>query len=819
MLQFLTRVISAEITQAIPTATIELIMFLLVCSLSPLFVFDSWLSIRVAKSKRSIDSNWLVSPPDIDLHHLRDEHTRPEVGTGEWIFKDERYVDWQNSRGSELLWLCGGPGAGKTMLAKRVASEFLKELDHPPAGLKLIYHFVSPELLPAHETPTDATKLPPSRLAKIACDILYSILQQDKNLSGGYRTELRYQGNPGIFFTNTYSIWKVIKKAIDDCGANPVYFLIDGVDGLEGSLCKELIERILGLMKTRTVKIFLSSRHVPHVSNFLCKHTKINLDTSRFVKDDLETFVSHRLNQLNGWDDALKKRVRETLLEKAEGTFLWASLVIEDLSYNCSGPDFDDFFREPPQGLDDVYRKMLYPLSGNGKRKEVLNIIQSVAIALRPLTFGELAHILALIEQKPKSENQPSHHRANAEFRPRTEKEIRKYVQSSLGFLRATESTVSLVHHTAREYLFDEQRQKSLAVLPKSEAELIVSWGCFRYLHDAFSRLEKFPKGNVSDPREVALKDRQGAVAQFPCLSYAAESWFIHARQSIEISEDRFLGGSGHNWLQHQFFGTSDIIRKPWIELCGDPKMKVLAGDQTPLQIAVCLGLKPLVERVFSEFKNETNSNQSPLHLAAQFLSGIYKLLVAEYTLALLTAPDGYGNTPLHAATAHGHWPMVVELVKRFKTPGHTKCSDEINKKNRHGNTPLHLALQFDHPGIVEFLFKSGADRTIKNNDQLTPSELGEMLGRVDCLRILGAAEGNEIVGGPREGSAEMALSAKPAGEPVEEHVGEPEGEPAGVPREVPAGVPKGRRVESRWSRFWSRLSWCWCSGDDIDQT
>ncbi|PUU84182.1 hypothetical protein B9Z19DRAFT_1118284 [Tuber borchii] len=129
-----------------------------------------------------------------------------------------------------------------------------------------------------------------------------------------------------------------------------------------------------------------------------------------------------------------------------------------------------------------------------------------------------------------------------------------------------------------------------------------------------------------------------------------------------------FSDDSTHNWLEHQFFETSDVIRKPWIELCGDPRMEVLAGEQTPLHIAACLGLMPLVEEVLSDSTKETPAQNS--------------------------APP----------VAH---------------------SSKINKKNGSGNTPLHLAFQFNHMMIVEFLLRNGADPTIKNKAQLTPSELG----------------------------------------------------------------------------------------------
>jgi len=115
-------------------------------------------------------------------------------------------------------------------------------------------------------------------------------------------------------------------------------------------------------MEIRTVKIFLSSRDVPHVSNNLPysvhESTNIDLDTNSSIKEDVESFIRRRVNAW-GWDADLKERAMEALLAKSEGIFLWASLAIESLTYFSSGPDFGKFLRKPPSGLKDIYQDML----------------------------------------------------------------------------------------------------------------------------------------------------------------------------------------------------------------------------------------------------------------------------------------------------------------------------------------------------------------------------------------------------------------------------------------------------------------------------
>ncbi|PUU77232.1 hypothetical protein B9Z19DRAFT_1086627 [Tuber borchii] len=183
----------------------------------------------------------------------------------------------------------------------------------------------------------------------------------------------------------------------------------------------------------------------------------------------------------------------------------------------------------------------------------------------------------------------------------------------------------------------------------------------------------------------------------------------------------------------YQFFQISDDIRKPWIALCGDPRMEILAGDQAEVHIAACLGLGPLVQLAIKCAQPEVNIFQQLLTAGRGKTQIMDCIPISQCTPSLLIDLDKNATTSSKLDTRES----TFLRFRPFNQKG-------FNKKNRSGDTPLHLAFQLDDMDMVELLLKEGADPTIENNAGLTASELGAKLGRKYILEETG--EGTVVV-------------------------------------------------------------------------
>jgi len=231
---------------------------------------------------------------------------------------------------------------------------------------------------------------------------------------------------------------------------NPIYWVIDGIDEAES------VPTFVGLLTSlKTAKfplrIILLSR--PHLISRV--HDKLRAPLSGRLshlpletpKPSLELYVVEQL-QWSVWPDAFKSSISTSLLEKTQGNFLWLSIVLKDL-INCdTAEEVRSAINETPLELMNMYAQMeQHHLQGLGtgdsrrgesERRRIKAILAWVACVESPLSLDALAEALS------------------PEFQDILN--LKYTIKRLCGDFVVIDkrNTVTIVHHTAKEFLTKE---------------------------------------------------------------------------------------------------------------------------------------------------------------------------------------------------------------------------------------------------------------------------------------------------------------------------------------------------------------------------
>ena len=177
---------------------------------------------------------------------LKSRHSRVMYGTGNWLIRKPDFMQWKSSlsdRDAQVFWLFGLPASGKTALSSMVAHH----LQEKRASCQ--YHFFST----GHQT------------KRTAAYCLRTIATQLAQVSHQFREALfSFHAETGIKFTSQdqsfRTIWEKVFEGIifKIAFSRPLFWILDGID--EADSQSLLINSLLNIRSTTTIKIFLSSR-------------------------------------------------------------------------------------------------------------------------------------------------------------------------------------------------------------------------------------------------------------------------------------------------------------------------------------------------------------------------------------------------------------------------------------------------------------------------------------------------------------------------------------------------------------------------------
>ncbi|KAK4172851.1 hypothetical protein QBC36DRAFT_68257 [Triangularia setosa] len=456
---------------------------------------------RIDKDYLCLTKLWSAEPRD--PHH---EKGRIELAKGglladayRWIFDNPEFKRWHHNSESRLLWIKGDPGKGKTMLLCGI----IDELEQPITanGGNLAYFFCQ------------ATDSRINSAIAVLRGLIYLLARRQPRLLL-HLPENTYASDDAMAWV---VLSKVLRHMLEDPDLKETYLVIDALDECVIDLPK-LLDFIVHISPGR-VKWLLSSRNEVFIEEKLkpdAGRTRLSLEVKANaiqVSNAIDAYIDDKLSGLALLQDdpPLKTQVQDILHQKANGTFLWVALVIQELSREgVESWHTLQIVEEVPPGLDNMYDRMLNEISRYKRDSEFCRRILAVAtVAYRPLHLDEIGGLSGLPEQIVRS----------------TEN-IRKVVAKCGSFLTIREDQIYLIHQSAKDYL-----SASALIFPHG-APIAHRDICARSLELMFQKLRRdmyglvtpgFPIDQVRTPEPDPL-----ATVRYSCIF-----WVNHLCHSI----------------------------------------------------------------------------------------------------------------------------------------------------------------------------------------------------------------------------------------------------------------------------------------------
>ncbi|OBT61413.1 hypothetical protein VE03_09507 [Pseudogymnoascus sp. 23342-1-I1] len=603
--------------------------------------------------KACLEALFITNPRDDreDLVQTKGPRVR---GTCEWIKTNELYSSWLHSR-SQLLWLSGGPGKGKTMISIFVAEELDRTAANTQDTLFLQYF-------------CDNKRDERNTGVAIIKGLLYQLLQLRPKLIEHILP--RFEVEKASLFT-LEALWGIFEAMIRDITLGTVYCVLDGLDECEESSLLVLLEKLEALFSTDSssahcLKLLVVSRdHPEFISEILSNFPCIRLDTYSYreVDADVRHFIKVRVDELadkKKYPTSLRAHVKEVFANRANGTFLWVGIVADQLTkYTWSEVEraLKDHF---PPGLEELYARMLLQIRGD-RRKTAAKILLWVTMTVRPLSLSELSAAIDI-------EIEPSASFSRDEF-------MRDKVSHCGYFLTVEEDGVSLIHQSAKDYLTrktpDSNPELEFFRLKEEVGNIEIARKCFDYLQN----------GALAGGKVDPYSDSSHLEA-FPLLPYATLYWAHHTK---------FVPRSEHMVNpSHPFYEKKSQTRESWLKAYWAVRMDEIPPELfTPLHLASWFDILPLAKNILSK----------------KGLVDYQKLPFIFHKRHQINKRDSYGRTALWGAAAHGHETLVQLLLEKgaeVKSKGELEDGSKV--------TAWFYAAILGYIAVLRLLLKNGAN-------------------------------------------------------------------------------------------------------------
>jgi hypothetical protein len=231
-----------------------------------------------------------------------------------WILDHADFKRWRYEKQSQLLWIKGGPGKGKTMLLCGIIDELTKfTLDTTTVS----FFFCQ------------ATDVRINQATAVLRGLIFMLVDQQPSLISHIRRQYDKSGKVFEDINAWEALTDIFTSILEDRQLQTTYLIIDALDE-----CTNDLDRLLGFVAQKSsayphVKWIVSSRNWLTIEESLdatSQKTKLWLELNEAsVTKAVDIFINYQIQKLadkKKYSNEIRDAVFQHLLSNAHGTFL-----------------------------------------------------------------------------------------------------------------------------------------------------------------------------------------------------------------------------------------------------------------------------------------------------------------------------------------------------------------------------------------------------------------------------------------------------------------------------------------------------------------
>src|ERR1700722_6981387 len=457
---------------------------------------------------------------DLLLTDPRNEKIRIERTKGgllndsfRWILDNSEFQRWRENKQSQLLWVKGDAGKGKTMLMIGIIDELQQQVARPgqSSTTEVLSYFLC-----------QGTDSRLNTATAILRSIIYLLASEQPFLISHLRKKYDHAGRK-LFEDSSafYCLSDVFQQMVQDPKLTVAYLVVDALDECEEGL-PHLLDLITWTVSAQSscIKWIVSSRNRDDIEQWLGfddSHTRLSLELNAdHISHAVDVYIDFKVSQLISLrnDKELQEQVQGQIRQKSDGTFLWVALVIEELR-GALRRNLSRVLNSIPKGLTPLYDRMVNQMQqlDNDYTQLCLLALSAATLAYQPLHLREI-HVVAGLQDEVKDLE-----------------DLERIISMCGSFLTIRDNYVYFIHQSAKDYL---TKNASTIIFPAGHER--IHYDIFLWSLDALSKTLRRDIYNLQDSggmmKEVPDPDPLASIR------YSCVFWVDHLCKADDTSLD-----------------------------------------------------------------------------------------------------------------------------------------------------------------------------------------------------------------------------------------------------------------------------------------